>query len=94
MIANKANFDCNKTREKLETVQGQIQTLQEEKTRLQDMLEDLRMNAGGASDGTLTPNMTGSSVDYSIELLPPSVRQKLIRLEVKCFQLSFSLIIN
>jgi len=81
-IANKANFDCSKAREKLETVQGQIETLQEEKVRLTEELEELRLTAAGvSSDGALS-NMTGASVD-SIELLPPLVRQKLIRLEVR-----------
>jgi len=76
---NKASFDYNKTREKLTTVQSQVQILQDEKVHLQEVVEDLRMTT--SEEGMLAhSNYSG---DCSIELLPPLVRQKLLRLELE-----------
>lgn len=82
LIALKANFDCGKMREKLETTHRHVETLQEEKSRLTDMIEELRLNGmgGGSSDGM--PRLADDAGDHSIELLPPLIRQKLVRLEV------------
>lgn len=66
-------------REKLETTQRQIETLQDDKSRLTEMLEESRLN-GASADGL--PHITADASVDSIELLPPLIRQKLVRLEV------------
>lgn len=69
-------------REKLETTHRHVETLQEEKSRLTDTVEELRLNGvgGGSNDGL--PHITADASVDSIELLPPYIRQKLVRLEV------------
>ncbi|CAL8083230.1 unnamed protein product [Orchesella dallaii] len=81
--ALKANFDCGKMREKLETTHRHVETLQEDKSRLSDMVEELRLNGlGGTSSDGIHLITADASVD-SIELLPPLIRQKLVRLELE-----------
>lgn len=79
--ATKANFDFNHAREKLETMQGQIQALQEEKNYFQERLEDVTAGGGTAPVG-FNANMSGDN-EYSIDLLPPSVKLKIVALEVR-----------
>lgn len=81
--ALKANFDCGKMREKLENTLRHVETLQEEKSRLTDMIDELRLNGMGGTSTDGLPHTNETDVD-SIELLPPLIRQKLVRLEVCC----------
>ena len=83
-VALKANFDCEKVREKLEILDGQIQTLKEERNKTAELLEELKLSGTVSGDGTISA--INSAVD-SIELLPPIIRQKLIRLEVMIFHI-------
>lgn len=80
-LDNKISHDLQQAREKAETMHGQIQALQEEKTHLKDTIEELRLLNNETNSPTGFPNMAGTS-EYSMELLPPSVRQKMVGLEV------------
>jgi hypothetical protein len=74
----------------MEAFQTSSETLKDEKRELEQQLEELKLSAG-PGDGSA---LHGDSVD-SIELLPPSVRQRITRLEVsypKVFQLLTSII--
>ncbi|XP_035704865.1 protein Hook homolog 3 [Folsomia candida] len=79
---NKISHDLQQAREKAETMHGQIQALQEEKTHLKDTIEELRLLNNETNSPTGFPNMAGTS-EYSMELLPPSVRQKMVGLELE-----------
>lgn len=78
--AMKAEFDCRTYREKFESLQEANRGLQEQKSRLSEQLEELRINEG-EGDPNMARFSASAPVD-SIELLPPVFREKLRRLEV------------
>ena len=80
ITALKAEFDFRLYRDKFENAKGVSERLKDEKDRMTEMLEEIRLQGRSGTDLANMPS--GSSVD-SIELLPPVIRQKLTRLEVR-----------
>jgi protein HOOK3 len=80
--ALKAEFDFRHYREKFENSIGATERLKEENERLKLLLDELRVQ-DQRNQGDLDKLPSGSSDLCSIELLPPVIRQKLLRLELE-----------